>query len=116
MFLAEVGFVEGNVVRKSGDLLGVHLNLPPSIERDLLIRKLFTAAVANVSVDVSATAATGMLLRSIWSASSAPANPAPGETAVAAIEKLPPTSLVIPPRAPEIPLDKIVAARRAIAA
>ncbi len=116
MFLAEVGFVEGNVVRKSGDLLGVHLNLPPSIERDLLIRKLFTAAVANVSVDVSATAATGMLLRSIWSASSAPANPAPGESAVAAIEKLPPTSLVIPPRAPEIPLDKIVAARRAIAA
>ena len=53
VFLAEVGFVEGIVVRKSGDFLVVHFNLQPSIERDLLIRKLFTAAVATVSVDVS---------------------------------------------------------------
>ena len=40
-------------MRKSGDFLGVHLNLRPSIERDLMIRKLFTSAVANTSVDIS---------------------------------------------------------------
>ncbi len=116
VFLAEVGFVEGIAVRKSGDFLGVHFNLQPSIERDLLIRKLFTAAVATVSVDVSVVTATGMLLRSIWAASSAPAQIVPEAIAASAVEKLPAASLVIPPREPAVRLEKIVADRRAMAA
>ena len=116
VFVPEVGFVEGMAVRKSGDFLGVQFNLRPSIERDLLIRKLFTAAVANASVDISVVAATGMLLKSIWSAPTPSARITPEVIAVPAVEKLPAASLVIPPRAPAIRLEKIVADRRAMAA
>ena len=116
VFLPEVGFVTGMAMRKSDDFLGVHFNLLPSIERDLLIRKLFTAAVTNVSVDVSAITATGMLLKSILSAPAASAQITPEAIAMPAIEKLPAASLVIPPRAPAIRLEKIVAARRVMAA
>jgi cellulose synthase (UDP-forming) len=114
VFLPEVGFVEGTAVRKSGDFLGVHLNLRHSIERDLLIRRLFTAAVANATVDVSVLAATGMLLKSIWSAPSAAVNFAPEAKPV--IEKLPAETLIVQPRAPATRLEEIVAARRAMAA
>ena len=116
VFVPEVGFVEGLAVRKSGDFLGVQFNLRPSIERDLLIRKLFTAAVANASVDISVVAATGMLLKSIWSAPTPSARITPEVIAVPAVEKLPAASLVIPPRAPAMRLEKIVADRRAMAA
>ena len=74
-------------VRKSEDFLGVQLNLRRSIERDLLIRKLFTAAVANVSVDVSVLAATGMVLKSIWSAPTVAVQTV--AEAIPAVEKLP---------------------------
>ncbi len=114
VFLPEVGFVEGMAVRKSDDFLGVQLNLRRSIERDLLIRKLFTAAVSNVSVDVSVLAATGMVLKSIWSAPTAAAQTV--AEAVPAIEKLPAESLVIQPRVPAVRLEEIVATRRAMAA
>jgi cellulose synthase (UDP-forming) len=116
VFVPEVGFVEGLAVRKSDDFLGVQFNLRPSIERDLLIRKLFTAAVANASVDISVVAATGMLLKSIWSAPTPSARITPEAIAVPAVEKLPAVSLVIQPRAPAIRLEKIVADRRAMAA
>ena len=116
VFVPEVGFVEGLAVRKSDDFLGVQFNLRPSIERDLLIRKLFTAAVANASVDISVIAATGMLLKSIWSAPTASAKITPEMIAMPVIEKLPAASLVIPPRAPAIRLEEIVADRRAMAA
>ena len=116
VFVPEVGFVEGLAVRKLDDFLGVQFNLRPSIERDLLIRKLFTAAVANASVDISVIAATGMLLKSIWSAPTASAQITPEMIAVPVVEKLPAASLVIPPRAPAIRLEKIVADRRAMAA
>ena len=109
VFMPEVGFVAGMATRKSDDFLGVQFNLLPSIERDLLIRKLFTAAVTNVSVDVSAITATGMLLKSILSAPTASARITPEAIAMPAIEKLPAASLVIPPRAPAIRLEKIVA-------
>jgi cellulose synthase/poly-beta-1,6-N-acetylglucosamine synthase-like glycosyltransferase len=116
VFVPEVGFLEGLAVRKSDDFLGVQFNLRPSIERDLLIRKLFTGAVANASVDISVIAATGMLLKSIWSAPTASAQITPEMTAMPVIERLPAVSLVIPPRAPAIRLEKIVADRRAMAA
>ena len=114
VFLPEVGFLEGTATRKSGDFLGVHLNLQPSIERDLMIRKLFTTAVANTSVNISVTRATGMLLKSIWSAPSAAAQIA--AEAIPATEKLPAESLVVQPSKPITRLEEIVAARRAMAA
>lgn len=115
VFLPEVGFLQGVVTRKSGEFLGVHLNLQQSIERDLLIRKLFTSAVTNTSVDISVAGATGMLLKSIWSAPTTTAQMTP--EAVQVIEKLPAESLVIQPS--ELVtrrLEEIVAARRDMAA
>jgi cellulose synthase (UDP-forming) len=114
IFLPEVGFLRGVAVRRSDDFLGVHIDLPPSIERDLMIRKLFTGAVSNVSVDVSVTTATVMLLRSIWAAPSALPQQSPETETIK--EKLPATTLVIPPRVQVTPLDDYVAARRALAA
>ena len=78
--------------------------------------KIITAAVANASVDISVVAATGMLLKSIWSAPTPSARITPEVIAVPAVEKLPAASLVIPPRAPAMRLEKIVADRRAMAA
>ena len=114
VFLPEVGFLEGTATRKSGDFLGVHLDLQPSIERDLMIRKLFTTAVANTSVNISVTRATGMLLKSIWSAPSAAAQIA--TEAIPATEKLPAESLVVQPSKPITRLKEIGAARRDMAA
>ena len=113
VFLPEVGFVEGMAVRKSDDFLGVQLNLRHSIERDLLIRKLFTAAVANVSVSMLRSRRDRLVLKSIWSAPTAAVQTA---EAMPAIEKLPAESSVIQPRVPAVRLEKIVAARRAMAA
>jgi cellulose synthase (UDP-forming) len=114
VFLPEVGFLQGTATRKSDDFLGVQLNLQQSIERDLLIRKLFTSAVTNSSVDISAIASTGMLLKSIWSAPTATTQITP--EAMPVIAKLPAESLVIQPSASVTRLEEIVAARRAMAA
>jgi len=114
VFLPEVGFLEGTATRKSGDFLGVHLNLKPSIERDLMIRKLFTSAVTNTSVDISVVGATGMLLKSIWSAPSTTVQTTPETMPV--VEKLPAVSLIVQPSKPAAQLEEIVAARRAMAA
>jgi cellulose synthase (UDP-forming) len=54
VFIAEVGFVGATVVRQAGQFLAVRFNLPPSIERDLLIRKLFTAGLDATTVNASA--------------------------------------------------------------
>ncbi|MGA2941867.1 MAG: glycosyltransferase [Xanthobacteraceae bacterium] len=115
VFIAEVGFVAATVVRQTGRLLAVHFNLPPCVERDLLIRKLFTAGLDATAVDASAMSSTGAMLASIWSTGtrkqkvelSAPsANPA---------QKLPAQSLVIPRRTDPRRLADL-AAERSIAA
>ena len=68
VFIAEVGFVGATVVRQAGQFLAVRFNLPPSIERDLLIRKLFTAGLDATTVNASAFSSFGAMLLSIWSA------------------------------------------------
>ena len=114
MFLAEVGFVKGKIVRNSASFMGVNLDLPPSLERDLMIRKLFTGAVANAPVEVSVAAATGSLLKSIWSA---PTSSPPNELEeVRPVEQLPAESLVVLPSNSVTDLKQIVASRKAMAA
>ena len=68
VFIAEVGFVAATVVRQAGRFLAVHFNLPPCVERDLLIRKLFTAGLDATTVNASAFSSIGAMLMSIWSA------------------------------------------------
>lgn len=66
VFIAEVGFVAARVVRQSGQSLAVYFNLPPCVERDLLIRKLFTAGLDATSVNASALSSISAMLMSIW--------------------------------------------------
>ena len=67
VFITEVGFVAATMVRQAGRLLAFQFNLPPCVERDLLIRKLFTAGLDATAVNASAFSSTWALLMSIWS-------------------------------------------------
>ncbi len=116
LYISEVGFVAGRVARRSGRFFSVHFDLPPSIERDLMIRKLFTSGVAATEVQASALSATGAILGTIWSnrASSAKQEPAV-ETASAPVIKLPARTLVMQPRAIDTSLREISEERRSLA-
>ena len=116
MFIVEVGFVAATVVRQSGRLLAVRFNLPPCVERDLLVRKLFTAGLDATTVNASAFSSLGAMLLSIWWAESrSPRLEPPAEPALPSSAKLPAQSLVVlPPRQPRH-LAKL-AAERSIAA
>jgi len=114
VFLAEVGFVEGMVVRQTDDFVGIQFNLQPSIERDLMIRKLFTSGRDNSIVDASAFSATTAILKSIWSANSALPNISPAIELPLFAEQLPAQSLVLQPRQPQVSVKEIT--RRAMAA
>jgi cellulose synthase (UDP-forming) len=117
VFIAEVGFVATSVVRQNGRFLAVHFDLPPSVERDLLIRKLFTAGLDATTVTASALSSTSAMLMSIWSTNHKPqaqsietvASPAP------AVEKLPARSMIAVPQQRPAPLADL-AAQRSIAA
>ncbi len=114
VFLAEVGFVEGTAVRHADDFLGIQFNLPPSIERDLMIRKLFTAGRDNSIVDASALSATTAILKSIWTTRSVLPRGSPAAGLAEFVEKLPAQSLVIQPRQSQARVKEIT--RRALAA
>lgn len=120
VFIAEVGFVSATVVRPDGKVFGIHFDLPPSIERDLLIRKLFTAGHDTTDVNASAWSVTGAMLRSIWGArAELPAfakEPNLPTLAAKEPERLPSQSLVIPPQPQTARLSDLVEARRAWAA
>ena len=51
VFVKEVGFVPGRTVRQSNRLIAVQFDLAQSLERDLLISKLFTVGL-NTATDV----------------------------------------------------------------
>lgn len=117
MFVTEVGFVSGRVVRTQGELIGVHFNLLPGIERDLLIRKLFTSGQLATTIDVSSWEGTAAVLRSIWSTPTHMPLPAPQADAADAIkpEKLPAASFVVQPDAHLHDWEAEAAQRREVA-
>jgi cellulose synthase (UDP-forming) len=102
VFIADVGFISGTVVRQIGKLVGIQFILPPSVERDLLIRKMFTAGLDTTNVDASAWSATGAMLKSIWGMRTEMLERTIENTSdVAAalpVEKLPARSLLISPQ------------------
>jgi cellulose synthase (UDP-forming) len=125
VFIREVGFVSGRVVRRTEDFLAVAFEQSRSTERDLLIRKLFTSGYDTTSVSVSTWSATMAMLRSIWStraelrAHVPAAAPLPTMASVMAVtpsEKLPPRSLVVLPRRPAENIAELVERRRELAA
>ncbi|HEY3891391.1 MAG TPA: glycosyltransferase [Bradyrhizobium sp.] len=114
VFITEVGFVTATVVRQAGQFLAVHFDLPPCVERDLLVRRLFTAGLDATTVHASALSSTAAMLMSIWATGTtrsnlevlAPALP------LAAVEKLPAQSLVVPSRPQPKRLGSIAAERK----
>jgi cellulose synthase (UDP-forming) len=116
VFIMEVGFVTGVLARRTEELLGIHFDLPASIERDLLIRKLFTAGLDTTTVTTSALSVTGAMLRSIWQTRTSLSQDAPETDVAMSVEKLPALSCVVPPRLQTIRLSELVEERRAIAA
>jgi PilZ domain len=65
-FVAEVGFVTAIVARQSERFLGIEFRLPSALERDLLVRKLFTAGLDMSIAAPSARSVTLSLIRSVW--------------------------------------------------
>jgi cellulose synthase/poly-beta-1,6-N-acetylglucosamine synthase-like glycosyltransferase len=99
VYIAEVGFVRVTVIRQTGRFLAVHFDLPPCVERDLLIRKLFTSGLDATTVTASALSSTAAMLMSIWFAGGRQIEVEPG-TATARelpMERLPAQSLVVVP-------------------
>jgi cellulose synthase (UDP-forming) len=116
IFLAEIGFVAATVVRQSGRFLAVHFDLPPSLERDLLVRKLFTAGLDATTVNASALSTTGAMLMSIWSTGTTRPEPqVTPQVPVAPAVKLPAQSRVIEPRKQERRLADIASQRKTAA-
>jgi cellulose synthase (UDP-forming) len=115
VFIAEVGFVAATLVRLTGRLLAVRFDLPPCVERDLLIRKLFTAGRDATTVNASAFSSTGALLMSVWSPGRRPVGIEPPATPAAISDKLPARSLVIlalpaPQRLADLAAERSIAA------
>lgn len=120
VFITEVGFVAGTVVRQLGQFLGVQFDLPASVERDLMIRKLFTTGRDTTHVSTSAWLATSAMLKSIWEMRTEmvgrTAEKTPDVVTVLPVEKLPARSLVISPRPQTLRLADLGEKRRRIAA
>jgi cellulose synthase (UDP-forming) len=125
IFVPEVGFLAGRVVRRTGGFLGVEFEHSRSMERDLLIRKLFTSGYDTTSVRVSTLSATVAMLKSIWStraelpsavpktaSATTPGTPLP----IMPSEKLPAISLVVLPRQPTESIAELVERRKELAA
>jgi cellulose synthase (UDP-forming) len=125
LFISEVGFVPGTVVRQTGEFLAVKFELAETVERDLLVRKLFTSKFDVRAVNVSTWSATMAMLTSIWTtraelptriAATAP-EPLPVATGPAVqTETLPRQSLVVPPRLQQEKISDLAPRRRSIAA
>ena len=113
VFIKEVGFVAGTIVRRSQQSVAVHFDLPPSLERDLLIRKLFTAGLDTTEVEASAWSSTRALFKSIVTTrtdlASEAAAPAPAEKPA---PKMPARSLVIEPQFQDRRLAEVASSRR----
>ena len=103
-YLTSVGWTPARVARLAPHLLALQFDHPGSVERDLLIRKLFTGGENTAAIERSSTwEVTLGLLKRIWSAdmqvrqlSTAPAveNPEPEEKLAAQTLLVPPTTRV----------------------
>jgi cellulose synthase (UDP-forming) len=102
VFITEVGIVSGTVVQQTGQIMRIQFILPPSVERDLLIRKMFTAGLDPTNVNASAWSATSAMLKSIWGIRTEmlerPAEETSDVVTASPVEKLPAQSLVISPQ------------------
>lgn len=116
--IAGVGTLKASVVRVGATFIGVQFDLPESLERDLLIRKIFTSGLNAHTAVVALGSVTFGMLRRIWSArmdvraaqdALLVTQAAPSATAP---ERLPAETFVLPPRRTEHSLAELAAERR----
>ena len=115
VFIAEVGFISGTVARHAEPFVAVEFDLPPSLERDLLIRKLFTVALPQIGIGATSWWEIWETLRSVWKMRSAMLEGIAATTTKPAglsSEKLPAQSLVISPRRNAASLTEIANKRQ----
>ena len=118
VFVAEVGFIPAHIARLGQQFLGVRFDFDGGVERDLLIRKLFTSGLVATTVSASAWSATAAILKSVWSSPSAAAQEAEAERDtkdVLASAKLAAQSSVVLPRAALNDWTDLARQRRAVA-
>lgn len=123
IFVTEVGFVEARIMRRNKDFMAVKFILPPSVERDLMIRKLFTLGMNTRRVKTSAFGATMAMLQSILNARpvkpgtmQAPTVPAPAIPGPLETETPSPRGLIVEPVPQLRRLAELGAERRSFAA
>jgi cellulose synthase (UDP-forming) len=119
VFVIEVGFVNATVVRQAGHFVAVHFDQQPSVERELLVSKLFTLGLDTTTVSATLRSATVAMLTSIVVARMDATTRQPdsdGQADVAPAEKLPAVSMVIRPTAQARRLTDIGYERRSFAA
>lgn len=118
VMISEVGPIAGKVVRQKGRFFGIHFILPPSTERDLLIRKLFTQGRSTLHAAASTRSEAGAVLKAIWvfrSQMLEPGREIIPDTVAVPVEKLPAASLLVAPRSQTSPLTALAEERRAVA-
>ncbi len=116
LFIAEVGFVGGKVIRQHGQSFAVQFTLPPGTERDLLIRKLFTLGLNTIKVEASAISATRAMMASIVTARMRTERRADLDASAGVAEKLAAESLVVQPMLQTQKLADLSVERRSFAA
>ena len=118
VFVAEVGFIPAHIARQDKRILGVRFAFDRGVERDLLVRKLFTSGLVATTVTASAWSATAAILKSVWFSPSAAAQEAEAERATmdsVAPAKLAAQSSVVLPRAALTDWTDLARQRRAVA-
>jgi cellulose synthase (UDP-forming) len=113
----EVGTIAATIARVGNGIVGVKFDHQNSLERVLLIRKLFTSGLDTTAVTTSFWSASSSMLARLWSANmsyNAPTQ-APVEKPVKE-ELLPRASLVMEPQAVYDMLNKAAADRSQLAA
>jgi cellulose synthase (UDP-forming) len=117
VFVAEVGFIPGRIARLDQQLFGVRFAFDRGVERDLLIRKLFTSGLVATTVSATAWSATAAILKSIWASPSATqeVESERGTKDIVSPAKLAAQSLVVLPRAALNDWSSLARQRRAVA-
>ena len=117
IFISQVGFLDGVVARHSDQLVGIQFVLPDSLERDLLISKLFTKGRNTADVHISAGAALMAMLATIVTHRYRKVSPSqPLAEQPVAGPPLPATTYVLPPKVRTVNLSAVAHEREALVA
>lgn len=113
--VADVGVIRCKVTRVHDRVVGLHFDLPPSVERDLLIRKIFTSGHDTTMVTTSAWRATFAMISRIWSVQSNVSLAMPETESSPPEGRLPAATLVLKPSYAGVQLNELAVQRQSIA-